>query len=62
MTNIGNRIGEKSIVDCQMPFIMNLQPAKIMGVESTAMIMVVENQDGELEIKRSAYSNGAKLL
>lgn len=62
MTNIGNRIGQTNIVDCQMPFIMNLKPAMIMGVESAAMIMVAENSDGELEIRRAGYSNGAKLL
>lgn len=62
MTNIGNRIGDLSIVDCQMPFIMNLKPMKIMGIESSAMIMVAENSIGDLEFKRTMYSNGAKLL
>jgi len=61
MTNIGNKIGEPDfIVGWQFPFITNLAPVKIMGVESEAMIMIVEGNDGT--ILWSNFPNGAKLL
>jgi len=60
MTNIGNRVDVDNLEGAQLPFITNLEPAKIMGVMSEAMIMVVENNEGELEIGR--FTNGAKLL
>lgn len=65
MTNIGNREGlrgdgaEKTLTDLQLPFITNLEPAKIMGVLSEAMIMVPE-KNGEIEIIDP--SNGCNLL
>lgn len=41
MTNIGNRLENvNDLMFLTLPFITNLVPAKIMGVESTAMIMV----------------------
>ena len=41
MTNIGNRLENvNNLMYITLPFITNLEPAKIMGVESTAMIMV----------------------
>ena len=60
MTNIGNRVDVDDLEGRQFPFITNLEPAKIMGVMSEAMIMVVENNEGELEM--SQFTNGAKLL
>lgn len=63
MTNIGNRVdAPEKLVSYQFPFIMNLKPAKIMGVESTAMIMVAENSEGQLEFLKTKYSKGSKLL
>ena len=61
MTNIGNRIENiEDLEMVQLPFITNLEPAKIMGVISEAMIMVAENEDGEIEFE--SFTNGAKLL
>jgi tRNA-binding EMAP/Myf-like protein len=63
MTNIGNRApGYEKLVGYQFPFIMNLKPAKIMGVESTAMIMIVENENGTIVFQNTNYPNGSKLL
>lgn len=61
MTNIGNRDNLPTLLGFQFPFIMNLKPAKMMGVESTAMIMIPEN-DGELEFSSTRFKNGSKLL
>lgn len=62
MTNIGNRENLPTLlVGFQFPFIMNLSPAKIMGVESTAMIMIPEN-DGVLEFSSTRFKNGSKLF
>jgi len=60
MTNIGNRVNVDDLEGRQFPFITNLEPAKIMGVMSEAMIMMVENNEAELEIGQ--ITNGAKLL
>lgn len=40
MTNIGNKVDSSELLNAVYPFITNLEPAKIMGVESNAMIMV----------------------
>jgi len=40
MTNIGNRLENvNDLMFITLPFITNLEPVKIMGVESSAMIM-----------------------
>ena len=66
VTNIG---GDTKLIDEEFPsdilvgniypFIMNLKPVTMMGIESTAMIMVVKN-NGELEFDN--YSPGSVLL
>jgi methionyl-tRNA synthetase len=38
VTNIGDQVEPESLV-MQFPFVTNLEPATIMGLESTAMIM-----------------------
>jgi len=66
MTNIGNRQGlseegeaEKMLTGIELPFVTNLKPAKMMGVESTAMIMVPTVSD---ELQLDDVAPGAKLL
>jgi methionyl-tRNA synthetase len=60
VTNIGNRVDIDNLEGVQLPFITNLEPAKKMGVMSEAMIMIAENDEGELEFEQ--FSNGAKLM
>ena len=61
MTNIGNRVDNiDDLEGVQLPFITNLEPVKIMGVVSEAMIMVAENEDGEIEFER--FTNGSSLM
>lgn len=63
MTNIGNRVNAPQyLVGYQFPFITNLKPAKIMGVESTAMIMIVENEHGNIIFQKTHYPNGVQLF
>jgi len=66
MTNIGNKPGlseegeaEEVLTDLVLPFITNLKPAKMMGVESTAMIMI-PTIDEVLQLDN--VPNGAKVL
>lgn len=60
VTNIGKKIAEISnLVGCVLPFITNLEPSVISGVESTAMIMIAETETG---IEFKDFSIGAKLL
>lgn len=60
MTNIGNRIDMEDLLTLQLPFITNLEPSKIMGVMSEAMIMVPESINGDIEI--NDVTNGSKLM
>lgn len=66
MTNIGNLPGfseeneaENNLTGVQMAFVTNLVPSKMMGVESTAMILPAQNGK-VLEVKN--ITNGAKLM
>jgi methionine--tRNA ligase beta chain len=52
MTNIGNKVNPEDLKGRKFPFITNLKPAKIMGIESTAMIMV-PSIEGEIDISES---------
>jgi methionyl-tRNA synthetase len=45
MTNIGNKINPEDLVGKTFPFVTNLEPVKIMGIMSTAMIMVATKND-----------------
>jgi len=40
MTNIGDKVNVDELLNCVLPFVTNLTPAKIMGVMSEAMIVV----------------------
>jgi len=52
MTNIGNKVNSDDLKGKKFPFITNLKPAKIMGIESAAMIMV-PSMEGEIDISES---------
>lgn len=58
MTNIGNKVNPHDLMFVTLPFITNLEPAKIMGVESTAMIMVPTKN----EVIDLHGASGSKLL
>lgn len=60
VTNLGEKFEPEDIVGIWCPFIMNLVPSKMMGVESEAMIMVGERPEGQIELED--YSMGTKLL
>ena len=49
MTNIGDKLDIPNyLVGQKLPFVTNLEPAVIMGVESTAMILV-PMKDGKMD-------------
>lgn len=62
MTNVGNK--GLALNGTQFPFITNLKPATIMGVESTAMIMVCEDEEGNIQNPPwvPGFKNGSKLF
>jgi len=68
MTNIGNKPGlseegeEQELVGRTFPFITNLKPVKMMGVESHAMIMLSETPDGRIDGLDEDITPGAKIL
>lgn len=63
VANIGNKFEDEGfLVGYQFPFITNLVPAMISGFESQAMIMVVENIEGEIILQNTNYPTGSKLF
>ena len=58
MTNIGNKINPNDLYFATLPFITNLEPAKIMGVVSEAMIMI-PSVDEVIDLKGSS---GSRLM
>lgn len=61
VTNIGDKIEdpETKLSNLLLPFIMNLEPVTMMGIESTVMIMVVEDENGNIDFD---FNDGGKLL
>lgn len=45
VTNIGAQFSPESLVGKKMPFILNLEPTTIAGIESTAMIIAVTGEE-----------------
>jgi methionyl-tRNA synthetase len=62
LTNIGDKVeDEQSLRWLTFPFVTNLKPASIMGIESTAMIMP-STVDGKLLISASFPPAGSILM
>jgi len=63
ITNIGAKVdSDDFLIGSQFPFITNLAPAIISGFESTAMIMIIETEDGTILWPDSNFPDGAKLF
>lgn len=62
VTNIGSKYEPESLKFVSLPFITNLEPAKIMGVVSEAMIVMGTNLDGSEVLNVKEYSEGTKLM
>lgn len=63
LTNIGNRLDRvQYLVGTQFPFITNLKPKKMMGVESHGMIMICEDEQGNIQWPKVGFKNGSRLL
>lgn len=60
VTNLGDKFEPEAFLMLNMPFIMNLTPSTMMGVQSQAMIMVAENPDGLINLDN--YNVGSKLM
>ena len=60
VTNLGDRFQPEDFKGLSLPFIMNLEPAKMGGVTSTAMIMVGESAEGFVSLTN--HTIGTKLL
>ncbi len=59
VTNVGEKINPELLVDMTFPFIVNLQPTTIMGIESKAMIVLPVTDAGEVMV---FYSENCKLI
>lgn len=61
VTNLGQYHVPEVFKDIKLPFVMNLKPSKMMGIESEVMIMVSE-LDGVVEFGMDEFSLGSKLM
>lgn len=61
-TNIGKTHQSEQLIGLTMPFITNLAPTVIKGVESQAMIMVGVGSEGQHQIGLNYFGIGTKLL
>ena len=50
ITNIGSIFKPDALVGLKMPFVLNLDPVSIRGIESTAMILASTNSEGSIEL------------
>ncbi len=60
VTNLGEHNEPEFFEGLHLPFIMNLKPSIMMGVESQAMIMVGEGINGEMDF--SNHLLGTQLI
>lgn len=59
-TNLGKHFKSEEFIGLVCPFIMNLVPSVIKGVNSQVMIMVAEDENGKIDLDN--YSIGSKLM
>lgn len=50
ITNIGSVFKPDTLVGLKMPFVLNLDPVSIRGIESTAMILASTDAEGSIEL------------
>lgn len=62
VTNIGSTITPEFLVDLTMPFVVNLEPVKMMGITSEAMIVVGTNLYGQMQVGLDYFGVGTKLF
>jgi methionine--tRNA ligase beta chain len=63
VTNLGQYDEPSEFVGSICPFVMNLKPSKMMGIESEVMIMVGEDDDDGISgYHINQYPLGAKIL
>lgn len=60
VTNLGEKFGPSNFIGVKFPFITNLEPAKIGGIVSEAMIMVSSYEDESVELDDPTV--GGKLM
>jgi methionyl-tRNA synthetase len=58
-TNLGKFFKPEQLLDLKAPFIMNLTPSVIKGVNSEIMIMAAEDSEGKIDL---GFSIGTKLM
>lgn len=62
VTNIGSDYEPDELLELTMPFIVNLQPVKMMGITSEAMIIVGDGLEGQIQVGLDYMGIGTKLL
>jgi methionine--tRNA ligase beta chain len=60
-TNIGNKIEPELLLGKSFPFVTNLKPVTMMGIESVAMIMVPTHTDGTLDFQETPLAGSALI-
>ena len=61
VTNLGEFYEPEKFIGCRLPFIMNLEPAKMGGVVSEVMLMVGKG-NGDIKIDLRDFEFGDELM
>ena len=62
ITNIGAHYEPEVLIGMKMPFILNLVPTKIAGIESTAMILAINGDDDKPLLFLSNANTGNVII
>ena len=63
IAGIAKSYGPENLIGKKVVIVANLQPAKLMGLESKGMILAVETKDGGLEVLNvpESVNNGTRV-
>lgn len=62
LTNIGDKLQPIQLYNKQFPFVTNVEPAKIMGLDSFAVIVIPTAKNGSIDVSYIMPANGSTLL
>ncbi len=62
VTNLGGVMEPEELVDKRMPFVLNLEPVKMRGIESTAMILASSDNSGDVNLLSSDAKLGSIVI
>lgn len=62
VTNIGSQFEPEQLIGKKYPFVLNLTPVTIRGIETFAMIVAVTGTDGKIELMECKSEIGSIIF